>query len=156
MKTEQQVREKYKTYVLMVARQFPVKHYLAGELTEFKFKIEKGYKKHTIRMNYDLWNYRINEVNGDRACLSLRQWTGKPYNSKQVEIFNFCSNQVGIQKLQWDNLLGWFIDDFDSDLYTKDLAENDGLTHEDFKDWFKKYPAEPMAIIHFTKFRYTH
>ena len=37
------------------------------------------------------------------------------------------------------------------------LAENDGLTFADWKAWFSnpKYDlSEPMAIIHFTKFRY--
>ena len=143
-----------KTYVLMIARTFPVTHSRAGDLTQFEFKIAEGYKKHTLRANYKLWQYRINEVNKGNACLSVRQWLGKPYNSRQLEIFNFTGSQVGIQKIEWDTALGWFIDDFDSDLYTKDLAENDGLTLPDFKEWFKKYPKEPMAIIHFTDFRY--
>jgi hypothetical protein len=35
------------------------------------------------------------------------------------------------------------------------LANNDGLSLKDFKDWFKGYDlSQPMAIIHFTKFRY--
>ena len=36
-----------------------------------------------------------------------------------------------------------------------ELAKNDGLTLPDFKEWFYKYDlSTPMAIIHFTKFRY--
>jgi hypothetical protein len=39
--------------------------------------------------------------------------------------------------------------------YVTDIPQNDGLSPEDFKEWFKKYDLlEPMAIIHFTKFRY--
>lgn len=35
------------------------------------------------------------------------------------------------------------------------LAKNDGLSLEDFKAWFKGADlSEPMAIIHFTPFRY--
>jgi len=35
------------------------------------------------------------------------------------------------------------------------LANNDGLSAEDFEAWFKGYNlSEPMAIIHFTEFRY--
>jgi len=35
------------------------------------------------------------------------------------------------------------------------LAKNDGLSLQDFKDWFKGYDfSKPMAIIHFTRFRY--
>jgi hypothetical protein len=35
------------------------------------------------------------------------------------------------------------------------LAANDGLSFDDFKAWFKGYDlSKPMAIIHFTEFRY--
>ena len=38
---------------------------------------------------------------------------------------------------------------------TEDLAENDGLSFENWADWFKDYDLkQPMAIIHFTNFRY--
>jgi hypothetical protein len=35
------------------------------------------------------------------------------------------------------------------------LAKNDGLSLDDFKEWFKGYDlSKPLALIHFTKFRY--
>ena len=35
------------------------------------------------------------------------------------------------------------------------IAINDGLTLKDWDDWFSDYDkTEPLAIIHFTKFRY--
>lgn len=35
------------------------------------------------------------------------------------------------------------------------LANNDGLSKEDWQEWFRGYDlSKPMAIIHFTKFRY--
>jgi len=35
------------------------------------------------------------------------------------------------------------------------LAANDGLLTEDWYRWFKKYDlSKPMAVIHFTSFRY--
>jgi hypothetical protein len=38
---------------------------------------------------------------------------------------------------------------------TKDIALNDGLSFADFKAWFQDYDlSKPMAIIHFTDFRY--
>ena len=65
-------------------------------------------------------------------------------------------SKIGVEKLQRDNLLGWFIDDVDSDYTTKDFAKNDGLSVEYFKEWFKgKDFNEPKAIIHFTNFRYS-
>jgi LysM repeat protein len=40
-------------------------------------------------------------------------------------------------------------------LTLKQIAENDGLTVEDWKAWFTGMSfAEPLPIIHFTKFRY--
>jgi len=145
-----------KTYVLTVSKYFPAKHPKAGGVTKFFDKIYFHEKIHTIRANYDLWKKRIDEVNKGNAIISVRQWTGKPYNSKQEEKFQLTKDKVGIQKLRL-NPLGWFIDNIDSDVTTKEIAKNDGLNYEDFKDWFKKYDlSKPMAIIHFTDFRYNH
>jgi hypothetical protein len=36
----------------------------------------------------------------------------------------------------------------------EDIAKNDGLSFEDFCEWFKVRTSSPMAIIHFTDFRY--
>ena len=140
-----------KTYVLMISKYFPATHNRKGEETDFSQKLFDNAKKHTIRANYDLWKYRIDQINQGKAILSVRQWEGKPYRSKQVELFT--QSKVGIQKLEW-TVLGWFIDDFDSDVTNKILAKNDGLSLQDFADWFKKYPKEPMAIIQLSKLRY--
>lgn len=89
------------------------------------------------------------------ACLVVRQWTGKPYRSKQVDLFTLTKEQdgIGLQKIEWINL-GIFIDDYDTELKIKDVAENDGLKETQFIDLFKGYPVEPLAVIHFGKFRY--
>lgn len=37
----------------------------------------------------------------------------------------------------------------------KTLAHNDGLSEVDWRNWFERYDlTEPLAVIHFTKFRY--
>lgn len=37
----------------------------------------------------------------------------------------------------------------------EELAFNDGLNLDDWKAWFQDYDfTKPMAVIHFTKFRY--
>ena len=36
----------------------------------------------------------------------------------------------------------------------EEIAKNDGLSLEDFCDWFKVRSNKPMAIIHFTAMRY--
>ena len=93
--------------------------------------------------------------------LSIRQWTGKPYRSKQVEIARLTAdNGIGIQKLSFHNdkdgvpSLKFF--DIDGKYIDREiLANNDGLAEEYWQEWFRDYDlSKPMAVIHFTKFRY--
>jgi hypothetical protein len=101
--------------------------------------------------------------------LSVRYWNAKPYHKDengigQTTIVNLTKDDgVGIQGLGFfdndttcpvvrkpDNLQFPFIT-----LDINELSKNDGLSLADFKEWFKGYDlSEPMAIIHFTKFRY--
>ena len=141
-----------KTYILTVSKVFPSYHPRKGQDTHFLEKLCTEEKKHTIRANYERWKKRIEDVNNGTARLSVRQWSGKPYNSKQEEIFEFLGDSVGIQRLGCDE--GWYLSGYETGIPIEELAFNDGLTLEDFIDWFKKYPSEPMAIIHFTDFRY--
>tara|TARA_R110000868_G_scaffold16350_13_gene73587 strand:+ start:722 stop:1255 length:534 start_codon:yes stop_codon:yes gene_type:complete len=145
---------KIKTYVLTVAKVFPKTHKRAGEPTNFPSSIHHGTKKHTIRSNYDLWKKRFEKIDAGEAVLSIRVWEGKPYNSKQREIFRLNKSQgIGIEKLENpDNLLTAAIEGKLIDW--KDVATNDGLNFWDFCHWFKTRQKEPMAVIHFTDFRY--
>lgn len=147
-----------KTYVLILSKVFPKIHKRAGEETEFELKFVFGgklEKKHTIRANYPLWKKRMAEVQQGKAVLSVRQWTGKPYRSKQVEIARLtAAHGVGIQMLKMIDLFRpATIDGHKVEL--PDLAANDGLSFNDWYDWFKGYDLrEPLVIIHFTPFRY--
>ena len=161
-----------KTYVLTVSRNFPKTHKRAGEPTRFKEQLTNGLaqlngedcKIHTIRSNYPLWAKRISEIKDGKAILSIRYWSGKPYNSKQVEICQLDKDSgVGIQELCLkpksileDSVELFYIDNnFYNPLNLGFLSRNDGLSYEDFKEWFKSYDlSQPMAIIHFTRFRY--
>lgn len=150
-----------KTYVLTVSQSFPATHKNKGKPTGFIMKINNKTKLHAIRGNYELWKKRFEKIAAGEARLSVRVWTGSPYNyakdgSKQEEVFSFDRRDgIGLQKLQFDIYLGWFIDDVDSDVNTSVLAANDGLNKEDFLEWFKEASfRDSMAIIHFTKFRY--
>lgn len=154
-------KTKIKTYVLMVSTKFPADHPKKGIETGFPLQIKYYEKIHTIRGNYDLWQKRFEKINRGEAVLSVRIWDGLPYKSKQLEIFRYdCTHKIGVQKVLltniYDNqtLIG---NEMFGYLYAKinDLSKNDGLSVEDFKDWFKNYDlSEPMAIIHFTGFRY--
>ncbi len=155
-----------KTYVITLSRHFLANHKRAGEETHFKEKFLLGQgltdydtpsmaKIHTIRANYPLWEKRIREVQDGKAFLSIRQWTGKPYRSKQIEIARLtAANGVGIQKLELTNDLSECIVGDRRYSYVS-VAKNDGLHPADWLDWFSCCDlSKPLAIIHFTKFRY--
>jgi hypothetical protein len=140
-----------KTYVLMVSEKFPKNHKRKGELTFFPYKIKNGEKIHTIRANYKLWEKRISEIKKSQAKLSVRVWEGEPYKSKQKEIFEFIGeNQIDIQKLEEPDNFVWATVDGKM-INWGEIAKNDGLSFDDFCDWFKVRSNKPMAIIHFSK-----
>lgn len=161
-----------KTYVITLSRKFPATHPRAGQPTGFFDKFiagqadsRKGWlvspKLHTIRANYDLWKKRFEQIAAGEACLSVRQWSGAPYRSKQVEIARLTRlDGIGIQRLSFDqdrdgcvSYKFFDIDGHYADI--NDVANNDGLTFDDWREWFKNYDlTKPLAIIHFTKFRY--
>ena len=155
-----------KTYVITLSSHFLANHKRAGEETHFKEKFLLGQgltdydtpskaKLHTIRANYPLWEKRIKEVQEGRAALSIRQWTGKPYRSKQVEIATLTAGSgVGIQLMELTNDFAECIVGDHHHSYVA-VAKHDGLHPADWLDWFSAYDlSKPMAIIHFTEFRY--
>lgn len=92
-----------KTYVLTVSEKFPKTHPKSGQPTNFPLSIKHYDKIHTIRGNYDLWAKRFEKINAGEAVLSVRVWEGKPYNSKQREIFRYdYRGKIGIEKLNMD------------------------------------------------------
>lgn len=143
-----------KKHIVIISTQFPCTHPAKGEKTKFLELIECGKKIHTIRANYELWKKRIDEVNRGEAVLQLKYWTGKPYHTPQALFKELKQGEVGIQKLQVA-VRSYFIDGLASWLTTEKLANNDGLSHLDFTDWFQNSDfAKPAALIHFTNFRY--
>ena len=156
---------KKKTYVLMLSREFPKSHPRAGEPTDFKTYKEKGTKKHTIRGNAELWEHRVEEINAGRAILSVRQWSGKPYEpgSHQIEIARHT--RLGTQRVKisfsapFDKFISVYQDDGDihHPLFFE-VAQNDGLSPDDFIDWFNPTKKKKLVfkgiILHFTDMRY--
>lgn len=144
-----------KTYVIILSEKFPTKHPRKGQETAFGRLFLNGKKIHTIRGNFPLWEKRIAQIQNGEAVLSVRQWTGKPYQSKQVEIARLTAEDgVGIQELKLTDLSRpTTINGQRIELNL--LAKNDGLGFNDWFYWFEKYDlSKPLAIIHFTKFRY--
>lgn len=162
-----------KTYVLIVSQVFGKKHRRSGEPTNFREKILSGEKIHTIRAAFATWKKRIEEVQAGEAVISVRYWSGKPYNSKQLRICELDkSSGVGIQCLKMtmhfndpSNESKCYVvhNEFNEGTFVpmETLANNDGLTLDDFTDWFRHYDLmaynqpKPLAIIHFSgKVRY--
>jgi hypothetical protein len=144
-----------KTYVIILSEKFPTTHPRKGQETEFGRSFLNGKKIHTIRGNFSLWEKRIAQIQKGEAVLSVRQWTGKPYQSKQVEIARLTAEDgVGIQELKLTDLSRpTTINGQRIELPL--LAQNDGLSFNDWFNWFIGYDlSKPLAIIHFTKFRY--
>lgn len=157
--------DKIRTYNIMLSRVFPTTHPKAGQETDFKPKVMAAlngmpcYRKklHTIRANYELWKKRFEEVERGYAVIKLRQWIGRPYRSKTVLIKTLTSKDgIGIQKLTFytSRIVYPTIDD-NYQPTILEISSNDGLSKDDWIDWFRGYDlSQPMAIIHFTDFRY--
>lgn len=150
-----------KTYVITLSKKFPATHKRHGEPTCFWERISSASftrpKLHTIRANFDLWYKRFEKIAAGEACLSVREWTGAPYRSKQKELARLTREDgIGIQCLNIANLYGcdrYIVDGYDVAL--SHLATNDGLSPDEWLDWFKAYDkTKNLAIIHFTSFRY--
>jgi hypothetical protein len=162
--------KKKSTYVLTISEYFPQTHARKGQKTNFAHLITEGMKGytddapfgdadksrikiHTIRGNYELWAKRAKKINAGEAVLSVRCWTGKPYQTKQRELFVF--EKIGVEKLEDPtNFVYATVDG--KEVNWGELAKNDGLSFVDFCEWFKVRSTEPMAIIHFSNFRYNH
>jgi hypothetical protein len=130
-----------KTYVITVAKNFLSNHPKKGTPTDFENKIISGMKRHTIRANYDYWSKIVEKCKAGEALISIRQWSGRPYQSKQFEICQ-CLNPE-IQKIHFTKgtpettptiYIGqrsFFGEDFNT------IARNDGFEDvQDFLDWF--------------------
>jgi len=177
MKNNVPIEKSLKQIVLILSSQFMKEHPRAGEPTYFResilLRVEDGEmpfimddgtalfpKGHTCRSDYEGWVDKIEQVNRGEAVLRVVCWSGIPYRSKWKEIIILTKEDgVGVQKLTFHNSIVSFprIDNEGSitAIIPNRLANNDGLDIKDFKSWFKSYDlSKPLAIIHFTKFRY--
>lgn len=148
---------------LTLSREFPKGHKKAGHTTTFAILVYCKRKLHTIRDDAKgLWAKRVDDINSGKKLLSLREWKGRPYHSEQTEIKRLV--HTGLQKLTMtygadDAVPRCWVDD--KEVPVEVLAKNDGLSVEDFVDWFfgagskSKGNVFEGVIIHFTDdFRY--
>jgi len=138
-------------------------HPRAGEETHFSEKVLAGEKIHTCRLNYAYWKNKIDRLKAEGGVLSLRQWSGKPYRSKQETIIDIPAEIVGVQKLIVNVCDGaeFYVGENRKWIDSEILAKNDGLSEFYFLDWFmpvlrkaKSEGCQTLALIHFSIFRY--
>lgn len=136
---------------LSLSKVFPKWHRsAAGFPTMFLQGAMSGRKRHTIRINEKgYWK--------DGDVVRLTQWSGKPYRSKMEKsgaVFRIGLEPVMLQLLE-DGLLRATVER--KEVFPGRLAHNDGLTLEQFIDWFfsdRKPGIIRGSILHFTSFRY--
>ena len=143
-----------KRFIITVSKKFLSYHSRKGEATEFEAKINSGEKIHTIRPSFKNWEKRFKDIENGKGDLIIKQWSGLPYRTPQEEIKKLSNvDGIGVSKLTYIEGKGLFVNDT-IPVTMEELAANDGLSYEDFKEWFKVFPSEPFAIIHFNNFRY--
>lgn len=154
-----------KTRIITLSKTFLKGHPKEGELTNFRDKFLSGEKIHTIRANIGYWKKIIDEVNDGVSMLSIRQWSGKPYQSKMEHVADVY--KLGMQKISLhDNRALVFdiephgVKGSCAEISINQVAKNDGLSEPEFMGWFG-YGRAVMngkkiagIIIHFTDFRY--
>lgn len=155
---------KKSVYVLTLSKVFPHDHPKKGLPTTFKEQLLSQVKLHTMRGNYHLWKNRIDKINEGKAVLSIRQWSGQPYRSKngiKQEIARY--SRIGYQEVEISyagvpgigEKIKIYIDEkqLSADAIDR-LIKNDGFyrNKHDFFNWFIK--DFNGILIHFTDFRY--
>jgi hypothetical protein len=148
-----------KKVILTLCRVFPVTHSLSGETTGFESKLKDNEKIHTIRYNEKgVWDERYKGIASGKKYLSVREWTGRPYNSEQREFARY--DKIGLQHITMtygseDAYPQIWIDN--KKVPIQEVAKNDGLSVDAFVEWFFGNSKENVfegVVIHFTDFRY--
>jgi len=134
--------------VITLSKKFLQTHPKAGKSTYFEQQFLNGCKIHTIRAN-------AKGYFKDGDIVSIRQWSGKPYNSKQEIIkdnVKICVVPIFVELFKFYATVNNTID-VDLEI----IAKNDGLSSIDFHNWFKQKKDKfwfSGSLIYFTDFRY--
>ena len=123
-----------KKVILTLCKVFPVTHQRAKQPTGFEEKLNRREKIHTIRgNNKGVWDNRYADIASGGKYLSIREWEGTDDAVPQAWVDD---RQVPVEE----------------------LAKNDGLSVEDFVNWFfgsvHQGNVFEGVVIHFTDFRY--
>ena len=119
---------------------------------KFVDAIKNGTKIHTIREDpKQRW----------KPGMAIQHWRGNPRNVRQKP-YHFATGECkSVQEIEFirPNYLALQIKVDGRELHYKEienLAQNDGLTMEEFINWFDPLDQPPFKgrIIHFTDFKY--
>ena len=163
-----------KKAILTLSKRFMKDHPRAGEPTGFREKVLSGEKIHTCRLHTSKgwWEGIIQNLRRQGGELHLRQWTGKPYASPQETLKILPSAAVHTQLLTLSvrhiperGAIAYGASVEGRQVPLELLAKNDGLTFQDYIDWFRPLldrVTDPktgcgevtLTIIHFTEFSY--
>lgn len=143
-----------KTRVLLISKVFLSHHPKAGKPTHFKEKILSGEKIHTLRDNINFWQPIIAEVIKGESELSIREWTATPYASPQSQFLRLDNDYQGVGydvvNLENGNI---YVNGLTNREIQKKVPKNDGLSEEDFWNWFGNENKQ-LIMIHFTNYKY--
>ena len=146
-----------KKVIITLCKIFPVTHSKAGAPTGFEDSLNAGNKIHTVRFDgKDAWNKRYKDIQDGKKYLSIREWTGRPYNSEQRELAR--RDVIGLQRISMtysagDSVPQCWIDG--KSVPVEEVAAHDGLSLEDFTEWFfHDTNTFDGVVIQFTDFRY--
>lgn len=160
--------ENKKKVVVMLSTVFQKGHPKEGKPTGFKDSFLGGRKIHTLRLDTKgKWAKDIKDVQEGRKYISVRQWTGRPYNSEQEEIGKLVeggnTNGMGLQHfaLKWRKVADKVVASISVDghlIPISEVAAHDGLSEADFLAMFVDKRTDEGCtqgvVIQFTKFRY--
>lgn len=161
-------KDNLKKVVVMLSTVFQKGHPKEGKPTGFKESFLQGRKIHTLRLDAKgKWAKDIKDVSEGRKFISVRQWTGRPYNSEQIEIGQLTEGEnahgMGLQHfaLKWSKVGGKVVASMSVDghlIPISEVAAHDGLSEADFLAMFtdnkKDEGCTQGVVIHFTNFRY--
>lgn len=156
--------------VVTLGKYFGPKHPRKGQETGFIAKVADGRKVHTCRSNYGYWRAKIEKITATGGVLTGIVGVQRLALRRERRVINHYAEEQD-KPIATATYYDYTAEVDGHPVPLEILAENDGLTVDDFKAWFapifaetdKKYPqfaglasavTIDFAIIHFTKRRY--
>lgn len=146
---------KRKPVILDLERYFPDWHGRVGQATHFGSKIfsVSNPKIHALRTDSQRW-LGLLDCDKKRVGTPLRivYYTLREMQTSLILITQV--KKMGLQRVVIPDPADEFMLVDGNRVAVADFARNEGLSPEDFRDWYRRYAADQAIVIHFTDFRY--